>query len=424
MQENEADEFQSGFGENLKDIYLNYDTINEKIYSSDPRNTYWLIDLHMKGGYKIAKKLIEEHFSNIKEFQNHIKLFPARIRADSDYLLALSLIAILEKRGIPVAANSTANMAIPDYRTVAEHYKLIDYPISAHSWGTISKAAEQILSDIKERLQNPVERFLSQIRKVNCHIDDGGFECFDVLADFLDYSGSDELMGVLGLGSKRNYSGSLIEESLKILNTGGANGYSMIGMILICWAAYRSVERSRDDFSDSFFPTLLASQEEAYRKALQRNPEKVGYYRKLARSASLCPPQDFVTFKKTLRAYSDMIRPLFVNDTNGKPTLESLALVDETFMLNLSISTNLIRTLNEVQFNFLDAIDTGRFTREHTTSMRIYRYCYYNSLSTRSENQSDGIGFSSSFWGSKSFMNITPFKSEKGVKIKFSLCSN
>lgn len=422
MKENEADHFVSGFGDDLTKVYLNYDLLSDKIEESDPRSSYWLIDLQMKGGHKVAQQLVNKYFSSVSEYQQQISTFPARIRADSAYQLALALIGVLEKKGIPVAANSTANMAIPDYKIVAEHYNLIDYPVNPHAKGTISKAAEQILSDIKERLQNPVERFLTQIKKSDCHIAEGDFTCFKILSDFLCYSSVEELLEVLKLGDKKKYSGSLIEEALKSFSTGGENGYSLIGMVLICWAAFRSIARNRTDFNESYFPSLLEKKEKEYQKVKKRNSEELSYFKKIARNGSMCPSQDFSTFKKTLRALSDMIRPLYVNDQNNKPTLEQLSLTNQAFCLHLSISNNLITTLNEVQFNLLDAIDTGRFKREHTTSMRIYKFLYYNSLSTYQDSNTTQNRFNFNQWGPKSLINITPYKSGNGVKLKFSLC--
>lgn len=429
INENEAVEYINGFGKEFRRASYEYETIVKKIEESTPLNSYWIIDLLLGDleHIEVAGKLRGRYFDEDDELDKLIEDFPEEIRDSIEFYLALVLMAILKKKKIPFSINSRAALSVPIVGEIGENYTLINYPSNHKKKEHITKVANQIIGDIRKKSRHPISVFIEDLAQADCHAEDRqNFICFEYLAKLLQFESKESFFDAFHLmDQKKNYrSPNIFAEAMKCFSSRGEYGLSMVGLILICWAAYRAIASSREEFSDRSFVTVLEKLNAPLMSQGTADKTNHNEAMDLARYRPLLPKQDPRLFEQTLQALYDMIQPLYTHEKTKKNNLQHLELHDNTFHLFLSIKDNgnLIQTLNSVHHRLVNAIDEGLFIQEHTTSMRILRYWLLSNLSREqlSTSQSLTHRYSRSFWGNKSHFAIENRKG-KGITIKFTL---
>jgi len=429
INENEAQGYINGFGNKQEEAHKNYEMIQAAIESSSNENSYWIVDLQFPEDdhFEIAERLKTHYFEDQDELFKLIDDFPDDVVGGINFFLSMVLIAIIKKNKIPFCISSTAALAIPAVGEIMEHYTLINYPLDINDEDGIAKVAHQITKDIHAKSKHPVRVFLDCFQGNNCHAAElSDLSCFDYLSDFLDFSSRNEFLEEFKLINKDGVNGyqspNLFEEALKTFSTRGENGLSLAGVIIVCWAAYRRISDTQKGFSDSTFITLLKKLNRLFEKT--DKDQKESQAMQIARYGQVIPKQDPKLFELTLRALYEMIQPLYTHERNNKNTLQQVEFQNGTFYIFLAIKDNgnLVRTLNKVHHRLANAIDEGRFVREHTTSMRILKYWLLSNTSKEQIQTPNGPSarFSRDQWGNNTHFSIET-REGKGITIKFTL---
>ena len=436
INEDEGIDYINGFGDQIAEAPTNAALLIEKLDHSTEYGSYWLIDLEFaaqpKEHRRVAEELERYYFAqHPAKLQKLIADFSDRLRFDPDYYLALVLIAILKDRGIPFCIISRVYMDLPETENLKENYTFIVYPLNTANDSLIKKAAANIIQDIKNRNPHPVTEFLKGLNGHNCHSEPGkGLPCMEALAKFLHYNNKEEFYSDFRLfedpDRPETYRiNNIFEECLKTFSGKGKSGLSLLGVALICWSAYRQLAKDRKDQSKKAFAKSIKHFNDIFMKN-KCTVEELEAIHGLARTSSvIAPSQDSQIYEETLRALYDMIQPLYTDEKSGADNLEFVKLEEDCFTIYLAIKDrgNLIRTLNLTHQRLIDAIQTGQFSTEHTTSMRILRFWMLTKLATYEREDFDGtkrVGNSHDYWGGFSAFTIDRRK-DKGITIKFSL---
>lgn len=422
VNENEIIKCQNGFGANVyRHAFQNFECIDEKL---NDKKGYWLLDLYLDGEHyeETTMKFLKKYIFPNAELKLTLNKLLDTINNRYAITLSLALALYLKEKDIPFSIISNADL--PYYFVTDLHQKFhnIRYPygkLNGDSDAVITQAAIEIGKLLSRREKNPVQVFcdyMGSLTPNDCHIGEmiehqPGFKDQYLLpvrklAEFLNYD-YNEFLTDFHLVRKSNDKylyPNAIEECLKCFAGKEIKKLSLLGVILISWAAVRSLRDQRGiEEIDNKFRNLTKMIDQEFRVAdAEGNTAEIEKWKKIIRRDTVIADQSAEYYTKTLIALFDMIKKLSQDErTNYEFTIQKLELTRNRFGIIFKIDANgLMVTVNKVTGRIIDAVDGKGYKVEHVTSSKIIKWMLYSRMSTKEaiDNKEDNV-FNAYHWG-------------------------
>lgn len=186
------------------------------------------------------------------------------------------------------------------------------------------------------------------------------------------------------------------EECLKQMGNKNAPSISLMGLILVAWAAYRRIPGFEENEGNQLFFNLIKENIDGQFRALKRTKGGEGEMRQLSdlkrviRYSSVIAPQGPEALLLTMKKLYEMFKYLFINESSGESTVQKLNLEMEypSFSIYLNIDgDNLVQTLNTV---FASILKGESMPPGHQASRKIIDYWLQSNYSSYA-NEKNGL---------------------------------